>query len=460
MSTVLCADIGTSSLKAALITGTGESVAFSRRMFLRHYTAHAALEWLPALRDAAAELAAQQQNGSINTVDEIAAGDTIDAGDEVAAICISGNGPTLVAEDGTTLLWNAPVPAAGNETSTQTALPPEAAHSLYIPRLLAFKRMFPAAWEHSPRILSGPEHLIWQLCGGTHTSALTILPEARYAAAYWSSAALAAAGIPEAGAKLAPFAAPAARAGELCREAAGLLQSGGLQIPQGTPVYCGAPDFISALAGTNTLHPGAVCDRAGSSEGLNLCTANPVSMNGIRTLPSPVAPYWNASFLLPESGTRFSAVKQKAERLCGRQLEFAAFVRSCMESGGSGTVFAEGWRLMQEIAAQIKEGMRALSAAAAASGTPAPHSATVTGGQAANDAWNQMKADVTGMDIVVPACRDAELLGDAVFAFCGMGIFSSVSEGAARLFRAAKTFRAGKAPCVHSPAEAPAGSGA
>ena len=416
MSIVLCADIGTSSLKAALITGSGMPAAFSRQMFLRHYTHHAAQEWLPALHDAAGELASQAEP----------------AARSIDAICISGNGPTLVAADGRTLLWNAPAPQ-------QPPLTAEAAPSLYIPRLLAFKELFPASWDSSALIMSGPEYLIWQLCG----SAVTILPEKRYAAAYWSGGALAAAGLGGTESKLAPFVPPATKAGGLSEAAAHVLQHNGLHIPAGTPVYCGAPDFISALVGTNTLHPGAVCDRAGSSEGLNLCTALPASAQGLRTLPSPRENLWNASFLLPESGTRFSAVKQKAERLCGRQLAFAAFVRSCMESGGSNPVFAEGWQLMRRTAAQIAGGMDALAAAAEATGTPRPCSITVTGGQAANDDWNQMKADATGMDIVVPVCRDAELLGDAVFAGCGAGEYKSFAEGAERLFRAAKTFRPG-----------------
>ena len=40
-----------------------------------------------------------------------------------------------------------------------------------------------------------------------------------------------------------------------------------LNLESGIPVYCGGPDFVAALIGTDTLQKGAICDRCGSSEG-------------------------------------------------------------------------------------------------------------------------------------------------------------------------------------------------
>ena len=406
-STVLCADIGTSSLKAAVIDEGGNVLAYSRQRFLSLYTDHAAAEWLPSLAKAVSAIRAATPSPSVDAL-------------RIDALCISGNGPTLAGEGGETLLWN--------RQAAQSA-----SSSLFIPRILAFKERYPAAWESAKTIFSGPEYLIYQLTGAR----LSILPEARYEAAYWSTDSLREAGVNDGeAAKLPPFVAPGTLAGALSAEAARLL---GMR--EGLPVYCGAPDFVSALVGTNTLEAGKLCDRAGSSEGLNLCTTEPVAAENIRTLPAPVPDLWNASYLIPESGSRFSAFKQKVEREFGRELDYDVLVRMLIESNGSLATLDQGKYLMLQTALQVKEGLAALASAAEKAGTAMPRKMLVTGGQAANDDWNQMKADICGIDIVVPACSDAELLGDAAFAFTGMGVFADLSTAAFRLYRPEKFFQ-------------------
>lgn len=406
---ILCADIGTSSLKTALIDETGTVLSYSRQPFLFRYTNHAAEEWLTALRSAATELFAKQST-SFESID---------------AICVSGNGPTLVAETGETLSWSTPVEQTGT--------------SLFIPRILAFKKKFRMAWAFSKHILSGPEYLIWQLTGNT----VTILPEKRFESAYWNNEALLEAGLTEEEiVKFPPFVAPCAKAGTLTPQVAALLSAAIPTISTKVPVYCGAPDFIAALVGTNTLHAGALCDRAGSSEGINLCTNSPVTGANIRTLPSIIPGLWNASFLIPDSGTRFAAFKQKIERERGKPIKYADFVSELIAADGSdpASSLSQGKQLMQAIAAEVQEGVALLTNAAAGPGNPAPHEMAVTGGQAANDVWNQLKCDSIGIKITIPSCTDAELLGDAVFALTGMGVYKSILDAAAAVTKTDKTF--------------------
>ena len=49
MTHVLCADIGTSSLKAAVLTEDGKVLAYSRQQFLYLHPDHAAGEWFSSL---------------------------------------------------------------------------------------------------------------------------------------------------------------------------------------------------------------------------------------------------------------------------------------------------------------------------------------------------------------------------------------------------------------------------
>ncbi|MBQ2547393.1 MAG: hypothetical protein II558_00685, partial [Treponema sp.] len=126
MNSVFCADIGTSSLKAALVDFSGRVLAFSRVQFGLFYTDHAAGEWLGALRKALAGCISSVGGGAdiratAATANICAAANTAGTGVSFAntgasgqgtqisidAICISGNGPTLCGVDGKTLLWNA-----------------------------------------------------------------------------------------------------------------------------------------------------------------------------------------------------------------------------------------------------------------------------------------------------------------------------------------------------------------
>ncbi len=406
--TVIAVDIGTSSLKAAAINSAGQVIARSRIPLIMRHSDWAAGDWRGCFEKALLKL------------------DITDEEEDIAGICISGNGPTLVGLDGgETLAWDEPLcPPEGEEVSQAEK------DSLFIPRLKEFKRCYPDSWKHSGTIFSGPEYLIYRLTG----KKVTILPEERFAKAYWSPESLKEAGFTEGEAKkLPPFVTPGSMAGKLKEDIYPVAQ-------KGLPVYCGAPDFISALVGTNCLTPGCLCDRAGSSEGINLCTDVPLEGEGIRTLPSVVPGLWNASFLLPESGDRFKDFKDRAEQELHTSLDFNSLVYHCLHNPEGLPLFDQGKYLMLQTAMQVRDGLKVLLSLAADKGIRLPDRMTVTGGQAANDEWNQMKANVTGLTIAVPECSDAELLGNAVFAFTGMGLFPSIQEGARALTSIGKLF--------------------
>jgi len=54
----------------------------------------------------------------------------------------------------------------------------------------------------------------------------------------------------------------------------------------------------------------------------------------------------------------------------------------------------------------------------------------VCGGQALSGAWNQIKADVTGLPVAVPRVREAALVGAAVLAGVGAGLLPDITAGA------------------------------
>ncbi|MBQ4025298.1 MAG: hypothetical protein II611_07890, partial [Treponema sp.] len=163
MNSVFCADIGTSSLKAALVDFSGRVLAFSRVQFGLFYTDHAAGEWLGALRKAlagcisfvggGADIRATAGTGcssgtgtsAANTAGtdvsfaNTGASDTAGTFGTAASSAntgISGNTADICATAGTANICA----AAGRSVPSATT------KSLYIPRILGFAKKFPSYW--------------------------------------------------------------------------------------------------------------------------------------------------------------------------------------------------------------------------------------------------------------------------------------------------------------------------
>lgn len=368
---VLAVDIGTSALKAAVVCADGKVLDFCREEFAsseNSFEQKFSQKWIFAFGEAC-----KKMQGAIC---------------DIRAICVSGNGPTLVFEDGTTLLWNAPISENDELKNCADEILREAKKSIFIPRILAAKKIFREHWNERKKIFSCPEFLIHKICGAQ----ITILPEARFKAAYWSEEILDALKIPCE--MLCDFFPAMKIAG--CTTDEAVCEFG---LSRGIPVIGAGPDFVAALIGTATIKAGALCDRAGSSEGINLCTPSPITADGIRTLPSPVAPLWNASFLIENPGKTNS---EKAEN------------------------FAQG--------------IRALKKCAQAHGVLFPDIITITGGQSRDENLIQQKADATGIKIALAQIPDSELLGDAAIAFTVLGEFDSLQNATDAICKRQKIF--------------------
>jgi len=444
-SGIFCADIGTSSLKAAFITEDGTVLKFIRLLFPQPVQA---VDWVQAF---------------------FAAWRGLPADYVVEAICVSGNGPSLVAvpqnqpmpqapinaatplsaaslssavlsDDGingiidaakndTLFLWNEPVPqgltVSGQQSSTvpalqeRTASIPPAGASLFLPRIAAFRVKYPDVFAGTAMLFSGPEYVSYLLTG----AAVTSLPDPRYEAAYWSKEELfrfaevlhidteRLAGL------LPPFAAAGTVIGRFC----------------GIPVIAGVPDFIAALIGTGTLTAGTACDRAGSSEGINVCISQPRRAEKTLLLPSVMPNLWNLSSVIPSSGAAFSSFLVSHGFLGNDYI--AAMERIAEEpfvaSGAYPATFAgQGRAFVEELSFRIRHGCDLLEQA---SGFHPMY--TLSGGQAHNAIWCQMKADMTGRTFALPAFADGELIGDAALALFGLGRGDNLAAIAQRLIR-------------------------
>lgn len=436
----LCADIGTTSLKAALVSDKGQVLSFSKIEFTSTDKSKIALEWFEALKESISTLKKNQIESlseNKNLVDSKTGTLNIDA------ICISGNGPTIVSEDGTTLLWNAPVDSS-LIPDIKKILPPELSekfsHSLFLPRILAFKNLYKNQFEKQ-KIFSGPEYLIWSLSN----SQITILPEERYEAAYWNDQVLTAIGgstanksSPEKNESTAikslpsmgPFVKPGFNCGTITKEIASQLK-----ISSSTKVIAGGPDFTVALIGTNTLQQGKLCNRAGSSEGLNWCTAKPVFASGIRTLPSVIPGLWNASILSHNSGDRIADCKQAYEKENNVEISFSQYIKLCLEEKDK-----NGAQILQELSDFFKDGISKFRTLSKENNIPLRETVMVTGGQAKNPLWLKHKAECSQINLATCEIPDSELIGDAVLASYGLGLYDSIQEAAEKMVKIKNVF--------------------
>jgi xylulokinase len=237
-----------------------------------------------------------------------------------------------------------------------------------------------------------------------------------------------------------------------------------LGIPAGTPVFAGGPDFIMTLLGTATVTPGRACDRAGTSEGVNLCTRAPVADRRLLCLPHIIEGLYNVSGIISTSGKALDWFKNATGR--ERQDYDGLFEDICQVPPGSrGLIFlpylagertplwdpyARGCfigltmnhgrkEMTRAVVESVGFAIRDVIEVMRESGL-AIDELRVTGGQARSPLWNQIRADITGRRILVPEIIDSELLGDGIVGQYALGSHRSLEAAAEDLVRIRKVY--------------------
>lgn len=366
------------------------------------------------------------------------------SGYEIDAVVFSGNGPTVVAVDadgrpvGDPLLWldgrREPVPGS---------------RSFYIEKIAWFERHAPEA--RSVRwYLPFPEYLIFRLTG----EAVATTPGEEFAPYIWRREDARVAGVdPE---RLPPFVPIGSIAGRV-RTSPGER----LGLRAGTPVVAAGSDFLMSLVGTNTLQPGETCDRAGTSEGINHCSADRIEDAQLRTLPHVIPGRYNVAGILSSTGLLFEWFReisgQKSRDYGDMMLDIldvpdAAPIPWFFPSVHRGAAWefqkgmfiglgAEhdsammGRAVVLSIGFAVREAIEILRGAGCDVRT-----LNACGGQAKNGLWTQMKANITGIPIRIPTVADAELTGDLCAGMVGLGEADGLREAADQVVHTVHTY--------------------
>ena len=440
---ILVFDIGTTTVKGALFSGKGELInSKSARVHLQSTDGAGRHEvnpdeWMRAMGTLCGSLLAAH-------------------GPAVEAITISGNGPTIVASDSNGRALRPAITWLDRRGLDEAAFVRERCgvfvdSSFYLPKVLWLKNNEPATYDNAAHFLSCSEYVAFRLTG----EPVMVFPGEGLENLVWTERMIRELDLDEQ--KFPPFVGYGQRIGKVTADAAVSLG-----IPKGIPVFGGGPDFMMSILGTASVKPGKACDRAGTSEGVNVCTAKRVKDDKLLCYRHIVPEFWNVAGIISTSG---KALEWYGESLLGGAFSYETLDRmaSAAAPGSRRLIFlpylsgertpiwdphARGVFLglalhhnTGDLARAVLEStgyaIRDVLSLMGENGIIVDEM-TVAGSPAKSDTWNQIKADITGKRILVPENLDSELVGDACMAMYRLGRYASPAEAATELVKIQK----------------------
>jgi xylulokinase len=426
-SPFLCVDIGTSSIKGGLFDSSGTLISMGRLDLLTE-----------GREDFQFWDSERWGRGFKKLVSGFASG-------PLAGIVLSGNGPTLVPVDEKgspvfpALLW-----IDGREKKTAGQ------RSLFLPKAAWLMDNRPEEFEKTRWFLPCPEYLAFLLTG----EKWAISPSAEFNEYLWTEKSLSFHGLPRE--KFPPILCPGREMGRVTAEAAARFG-----LPECVPVYSGGPDFLMSLLGTSATRPGRTCDRAGTSEGINYCSEKPHMSSRLRCLPHIVPGRYNVAGILSSTGRLFEWFRKLSGQDHVPYDEMLITMQAASGIAGTGRPDlpwffpsihkGAAWEFSKGmfIGLGADHGKNEMGLAVVESiGFAVRNSVEilenhgcfidvirVSGGQAKNATWNQMKADIVGKPILVPEVEDAELVGNLCAGLAGRGDYADLVEASENLVR-------------------------
>lgn len=276
---VLSIDIGTTFLKAAVVDFNGH-IHFSSRKRIQIYTD--------------SDTAEVQPEDWITGLIEICSSVSYDVASGITVIVVSGNGPTVIPVDDNGspvhrgVLWmDKRSEAISHDMSSAIG---DFNPNFFLGKSFWFKKHMPELYGKVSSFMSCPEYISYKLTGNRYT----LLPGDGFIPFYWTEEKILKLGMDYD--KFPQFISPT----EVYGVFNSCLKLG--NISQGIPVVCGGPDFLMSVLGSGSIKAGILCDRTGTSEGLNLCTDYRVDRDNLRTLPHLVDSLYTIAGLIPDSG--------------------------------------------------------------------------------------------------------------------------------------------------------------
>ena len=440
-------DVGTTTAKGAVFTSEGELIRLASRSYPMFSS--------PGIENSAEADPLKWWQGVVEILKEL--NDDITP-NRVAAISVGSQGPSLIALDKAgeplaTFLWmDRRAVEEAEILSRNTGRKIDA--SFFFPKAYWIKRNRPEIYRKTRWFVGCLDYVSYRLTGEANLSVFPTAPIFKP----WDEDLIQESEFDSS--KFPPFSWMGSRLGSVNSEA-----SAATGLPQGTAVIAGCPDFVEALLGTGTVSKGLLCDRGGTSQGLNLCWDREINDQRLFCVPHPIKDgAWNLSGLMSTTGKSLEWYK---DNFYGKDVSYESVLEEAGRSspGAKGLIFLPylhgerspiwdneargvffGLSLQHgrgDIARSIIEGVaygvgqivRIMGSLGAS-----PTRMMISGSQGRSDLWNQIKADVTGLEVHVPQVLDSEVLGAAVIAGFGVGLYPNMVEASEKMVRTAKIF--------------------
>jgi xylulokinase len=420
---VLAIDLGTTEVKVGLVALDGRLLALARAGY--------ATDADPVT--GRAEQDAEAWWGAIGlAVREVARGDVGD----IVAIGIDGHGPTLVAVDAegrTTrpaIIWQDTRSVAEQaELAVTTGLEGWALAGL--PAALWVERHEPELANAACWYLATWDFVAMRLTGRATTSLVTDQP-------FPDARTLDRLGLP--GSKVPPPIAAGSIVGDLRPESAAALR-----LRAGLPVVAGIVDAWASFHGAGMTQPGDAMDPGGAAGGFGVYWNRPLVVPGSFSTIAPLPGLYSVGGAMAATGRALDWFRVDV-------LGGVATAETLLEEAGSTPPGADGALFLPYLAGErsplwdptargafvglsLQHGrghlVRAIVEASAfairhvAEGIVAAGAEVrlmrACGGPARSEFWNQVKADVTGFEVEVPAVLETAVAGSAILAATGIG---------------------------------------
>jgi xylulokinase len=451
-SVVLAIDLGTTEVKTGLFAFDGRLVGLARAGYpTERPRAGVALQdpdaWWAAIADTIRQLAAAGRRS----------GD-LASGPDVVAICCVGHGPTLVPADASGVATGPVVTWLDTRSSSEvdelTALTGRFSWELgVLPAALHLERHDPEALGPARWYLNSWEAVACRMTGRAAETRLAGQLRA-------DPPDVAPAGLRIE--RLPPVIATGEVIGRLLPGAAAELG-----LAAGVPVVAGMVDAYASFFGAGLLQPGDAVDTGGTSGGFAVYADRRLEVPGAFCAPAPIPGAWILGGAMNATGKALDWLARildaggataAGEDLPG-QIEGLLDEAAAVAPGADGLFFlpylagerspiwdseARGAfvgltlghtraHLVRSVVEASALALRHVIGPIAVAGARIDGLA-LSGGAARNPAWHQLKADVTGLEVIVPRVAETAALGAAITAAAGAGAYPGLVPATQAMF--------------------------
>jgi xylulokinase len=339
----------------------------------------------------------------------------------------------LVAESARIRWWGAPLPI-------------DASHVLS--RMAWMARVRPDIWRRTRWVMAPKDYCLLKLTGEASADPLSSFGVVDASLRYIDELTEI---VPAAAARLPPLRGPT--------ETVGLIRAG---LPgAGLPVVSATMDAWAGMLGAGATHEGAAVYLSGTSEVGGIVSGKRNPTPGVIAFPQCLGITLHAGptqaggasvtwlgVILGRSADEISELAARSDpardlptflpHLQGERAPLWDIAARASFSGLDGSIGAPelARSVLQGVAYSVRLLLSALEASSGMTATRLSHA----GGGAHSDVWCQIRADVLGRPIDRVANLDSGLVGAAMLAGLGTGVFPSLEEAASRMCRMARTF--------------------